>query len=94
MSVHCSPCFINVTEGDVVTIGQCRPLAKTVKFNVLEHMPSANKVRCLTLSINLDALYCFAVSQCQENVSDVLNHFASVLNLKLKKIKIGRMSSF
>ena len=43
MSVHCSPCFINVREGDVVTVGQCRPLAKTVKFNVLEHFPSVNK---------------------------------------------------
>jgi small subunit ribosomal protein S11e len=43
MSVHCSPCFVNVREGDVVTIGQCRPLAKTVKFNVLEHFPSVNK---------------------------------------------------
>jgi len=44
MSVHCSPAFQNVTEGDVVTIGQCRPLAKTVKFNVLEHSPIANTV--------------------------------------------------
>jgi hypothetical protein len=44
MSVHCSPCFQNVGEGDVVTVGQCRPLAKTVKFNVLEHQPSLNKV--------------------------------------------------
>jgi small subunit ribosomal protein S11e len=43
MSVHCSPCFLNVGEGDVVTIGQCRPLAKTVKFNVLEHNPCVNK---------------------------------------------------
>ena len=43
MSVHCSPCFQNVTEGDVVTVGQCRPLAKTVKFNVLDHQPTANK---------------------------------------------------
>mmetsp|Transcript_11472 Transcript_11472/g.17466 ORF Transcript_11472/g.17466 Transcript_11472/m.17466 type:complete len:164 (-) Transcript_11472:83-574(-) len=43
MSVHCSPCFTNVTEGDVVTVGQCRPLAKTVKFNVLEHQPTLNK---------------------------------------------------
>jgi small subunit ribosomal protein S11e len=43
MSVHCSPAFQNVSEGDVVTIGQCRPLAKTVKFNVLEHNPSVNK---------------------------------------------------
>eukprot|EP01038_Epipyxis_sp_PR26KG_P005364 gene5364-7439_t len=43
MSVHCSPAFPTVSEGDVVTIGQCRPLAKTVKFNVLEHFPSVNK---------------------------------------------------
>lgn len=43
MSVHCSPAFLNVGEGDVVTIGQCRPLAKTVKFNVLEHQPTTNK---------------------------------------------------
>ena len=29
----------------MVTVGQCRPLAKTVKFNVLEHQPAMNKVR-------------------------------------------------
>jgi small subunit ribosomal protein S11e len=44
MSVHCSPAFSNVGEGDIVTIGQCRPLAKTVRFNVIEHFPAANKV--------------------------------------------------
>ncbi|KAL7460986.1 hypothetical protein ACHAXS_001422 [Conticribra weissflogii] len=33
---HCSPAF-PVKEGDIVTIGQCRPLAKTVKFNVVAH---------------------------------------------------------
>ena len=43
VSVHCSPCFIGVGEGDVVTIGQCRPLAKTVRFNVLTHEPAINK---------------------------------------------------
>ena len=31
---HCSPCF-RVNEGDVVTIGQCRPLSKTIRFNVI-----------------------------------------------------------
>lgn len=31
---HISPCF-RVKVGDVVTIGQCRPLSKTVRFNVL-----------------------------------------------------------
>ena len=44
LAVHVSPAFVNVSEGDVVTIGQCRPLAKTVKFNVLEHQPAVNKV--------------------------------------------------
>merc|ERR1712048_348101 len=34
ISAHCSPCFV-VKEGDVVTVGQCRPLSKTVRFNVL-----------------------------------------------------------
>jgi small subunit ribosomal protein S11e len=36
MSVHLSPCFRDVEIGDVVTVGECRPLSKTVKFNVLK----------------------------------------------------------
>ena len=40
--VHCSPAFPNVKEGDVATIGQCRPLAKTVRFNVLSLEPTTN----------------------------------------------------
>jgi len=43
MTVHCSPCFENVKEGDIVTIGQCRPLSKTIRFNVLEHEPAVNQ---------------------------------------------------
>jgi len=35
LAAHCSPCFL-VKEGDVVTVGQCRPLSKTVRFNVLK----------------------------------------------------------
>lgn len=42
VSVHCSPAFENVKEGDVVTAGQCRPLSKTIRFNVLEHQSSMN----------------------------------------------------
>ena len=42
LSVHCSPAFGNVKEGDIVTVGQCRPLSKTVRFNVLEHQPAIN----------------------------------------------------
>ena len=34
IAAHCSPCF-RVAPGDVVTVGQCRPLSKTVRFNVL-----------------------------------------------------------
>ncbi|XP_022096415.1 40S ribosomal protein S11-like [Acanthaster planci] len=36
MSVHLSPCFRDVQLGDVVTVGECRPLSKTVRFNVLK----------------------------------------------------------
>ncbi|XP_045175583.1 40S ribosomal protein S11-like [Mercenaria mercenaria] len=36
MSVHLSPCFRDVLLGDVVTVGECRPLSKTVRFNVLK----------------------------------------------------------
>jgi len=36
MSVHLSPCFRDVSIGDIVTVGECRPLSKTVRFNVLK----------------------------------------------------------
>ncbi|XP_055350462.1 40S ribosomal protein S11-like [Paramacrobiotus metropolitanus] len=36
MSVHMSPAFRDVNIGDVVTVGECRPLSKTVTFNVLK----------------------------------------------------------
>merc|ERR1712022_92756 len=35
ISAHCSPAF-DARPGDEVIIGECRPLAKTVRFNVLE----------------------------------------------------------
>uniref|UniRef100_A0A1I8F4E9 Small ribosomal subunit protein uS17 n=1 Tax=Macrostomum lignano TaxID=282301 RepID=A0A1I8F4E9_9PLAT len=35
MSVHLSPCFRDVELGDIVTVGECRPLSKTVSFNVI-----------------------------------------------------------
>ena len=41
ISVHCSPAF-NVKEGDVVTLGECRPLSKTVCFNVIAHEAAVN----------------------------------------------------
>merc|ERR1711966_339969 len=42
LSAHISPAF-RTREGDTVTVGQCRPLSKTVRFNVLKVTPSATK---------------------------------------------------
>ncbi|XP_065902926.1 small ribosomal subunit protein uS17-like [Dysidea avara] len=36
LSAHLSPCFRDIELGDVVVVGQCRPLSKTVRFNVLK----------------------------------------------------------
>ncbi|KAI9490007.1 40S ribosomal protein [Zychaea mexicana] len=38
ISAHLSPAFDNlaVGNGDIVTVGQCRPLSKTIRFNVLK----------------------------------------------------------
>lgn len=36
LAAHLSPCFVGVEVGDTVTVGQCRPLSKTVRFNVLK----------------------------------------------------------
>ena len=38
---HVSPAF-RVREGDAVVIGQCRPLSKTVRFNVLRVIPKGS----------------------------------------------------
>lgn len=42
VAAHVSPAF-RVQEGDVVVVGQCRPLSKTVRFNVLKVSVSAAK---------------------------------------------------
>eukprot|EP00512_Aurantiochytrium_limacinum_P002251 CAMPEP_0171499514 /NCGR_PEP_ID=MMETSP0958-20121227/8474_1 /TAXON_ID=87120 /ORGANISM="Aurantiochytrium limacinum, Strain ATCCMYA-1381" /LENGTH=164 /DNA_ID=CAMNT_0012034085 /DNA_START=49 /DNA_END=543 /DNA_ORIENTATION=- len=39
---HLSPCF-TVKEGDIVTLGQCRPLSKTVRFNVIDVEPCSTQ---------------------------------------------------
>jgi ribosomal protein S17 len=36
ITAHCSPAFPRVKEGDTVTVGQCRPLSKTIRFNVIK----------------------------------------------------------
>ncbi|CAJ1008432.1 putative RibosomalS17 N-terminal/Ribosomal protein S17 [Leishmania naiffi] len=35
LAVHCSPAF-DPKQGDEVVVGQCRPLSKTIRYNVLE----------------------------------------------------------
>lgn len=41
VAAHVSPCF-RVNEGDTVIVGQCRPLSKTVRFNVLRVIPAGS----------------------------------------------------
>ncbi len=40
LSAHLPPC-IEVKEGDTVTVGECRPLSKTVAFVVVESRRAA-----------------------------------------------------
>merc|ERR1712142_1346342 len=47
MPVHLSPCFRDTQVGDVVTVGECRPLSKTVKFNTLKVTKSAASKKSL-----------------------------------------------
>lgn len=42
MPAHVSPAFPNVHEGDIITIGETRPLSKTVSFVVIAHEPVAD----------------------------------------------------
>merc|ERR1712010_381157 len=44
VSAHCSPAF-DVRSGDEVMIGECRPLAKTVRFNVVEVHEKADRTQ-------------------------------------------------
>ncbi|KAJ2508122.1 40S ribosomal protein S11-B, partial [Coemansia sp. RSA 2049] len=37
LTAHLSPAFVGVEKGDTVTVGQCRPLSKTIRFNVIKH---------------------------------------------------------
>merc|ERR1711918_333328 len=39
---HCAPCF-DARQGDEVTCGQCRPLSKTIRFNVIKLDPKAER---------------------------------------------------
>merc|ERR1712137_1269823 len=55
MAVHLSPCFRDVKVGDVATVGECRPLSKTVKFNApMITGLSFNESQCKNCSIVYD----------------------------------------
>lgn len=41
IAAHISPAF-RASEGDTVIVGQCRPLSKTVRFNVLRVVPAGS----------------------------------------------------
>lgn len=41
IAAHVSPAF-RVSDGDIVTVGQCRPLSKTIRFNVLRVIPMSS----------------------------------------------------
>ncbi|CAG8847616.1 26883_t:CDS:2, partial [Racocetra persica] len=43
LAAHLSPAFVGVSPGDTVTVGQCRPLSKTVRFNVLKVLKKVQK---------------------------------------------------
>ncbi|KAF2877451.1 40S ribosomal protein S11 [Massariosphaeria phaeospora] len=43
VAAHVSPAF-RVDPGDTVIVGQCRPLSKTVRFNVLRVLPRTGKM--------------------------------------------------
>lgn len=47
VAAHVSPAF-RVAEGDVVVVGQCRPISKTVRFNVLKVAVSVSKSKQFT----------------------------------------------
>merc|ERR1711937_629178 len=42
VTAHCAPCF-DARQGDEVTCGQCRPLSKTIRFNVVKLDPKAER---------------------------------------------------
>ena len=41
-AIHCSPCFAP-HKGDEVIVGQCRPLSKTVRYNVMQVIQKTGK---------------------------------------------------
>ncbi|ELV11591.1 40S ribosomal protein S11 [Tupaia chinensis] len=42
MSVHLFPCFRNVQIGDIIAVGECQPLSKTMHFIMLKITKAAD----------------------------------------------------
>jgi small subunit ribosomal protein S11e len=67
LSAHVSPAF-RVEEGDMVTVGQCRPLSKTVRLSVVlvNFLPCSQSANPRTIvllrHLEFDTPYCVATS--------------------------------
>merc|ERR1712192_328500 len=48
ISVPLSPCFRDTAIGDTLTVGECRPLSKTVKYNTLKVSKSARSKKAFS----------------------------------------------
>merc|ERR1712242_627167 len=48
ISVHLSPCFRDTAIGDTLTVGECRPLSRTVKYNTLKVSKSARSKKAFS----------------------------------------------
>ena len=73
MAAHVSPAF-RVEDGDTVTVGQCRPLSKTVSSQFLQMSWKADKLTNLALgsiqrsaSTSEDRLSCEGVPEVLSN---------------------------
>ncbi|OUC43161.1 ribosomal protein S17P [Trichinella nativa] len=63
MSVHLSPCFRDVKVGDIVTVGECRPLSKTVRFNVIKVTKAPGSKKAFEKTALYKELRCFSYWQ-------------------------------
>ncbi|VDO62547.1 unnamed protein product [Heligmosomoides polygyrus] len=96
---HCSPAFRDIAPRDVVTIGECRPLSKTVRFNVLkfskagsrrkEDLPSSKwTVICMLVpSVIIFSSNVFVIYKLNAHISVSLGRLSSHFSLDLEKPK-------
>lgn len=73
LSAHASPAF-RIEIGDTVTVGQCRPLSKTVRFNVVSRPPQSilaplHRGLWLTLNVSIYSPVCDQVRVAQNKAA-------------------------